>query len=126
MNMIKDPDSGIRYWGAVGCFLVNAKPDGIHALLEDESHEVRAMVAWLLIKTGEKEQGFQCLSTLLKENSYATLKVLNIIDWMGDDGKVLMPLVQSLKFEKYEAQMQEDLLLKFGLQKNKKVKRDPS
>jgi arylsulfatase A-like enzyme len=115
MNMIKDPDSGIRYWGVVGCFQVNVKPNGIHALLEDESHEVRAMAAWLLVKTGEKEQGLKCLEVLLKENSYASLKVLNIIDWMGDDGKVLMPVVDSLKLKDYEARMQNNLLLKFGM-----------
>ncbi|MCF7817216.1 MAG: sulfatase [Kiritimatiellales bacterium] len=112
MQMIKDPDCGIRYWGAVGCFLVTAKPDGIDALLEDESHEVRAMAAWLLIKTGEKEKGLACMEKMLKEKSYATLSVLNIIDWMGDDGQTLIPLVQTLKLTGDEKRMQADLQTK--------------
>jgi hypothetical protein len=115
-SMIKNPDAGIRYWGAVGCFLVTAKPDGITALLEDESHEVRAMVAWLMIKTGEKQQGFECLKDLLQNRSYATLKVLNIADWLADEGKMLMPTVESLDFKaKYEQRMKSNLLLKFGM-----------
>jgi len=115
-DMIKDSDPGIRYWGAIGCFQVKAKPAGIHALLEDESHEVRAMVAWLMVRTGEQEKGIHCLEALLKEESYATLTVLNIIDWMGDEGKILMPTVRSLRVKNYEARMQLYLLEKFSME----------
>jgi len=112
-KLISNPDCGLRYWGTVGCFLLNEKKAGVQCL-KDESHEVRAMAAWLLIRTGEKEKGLQCLENLLKENSHASLKVLNIIDWMGDDGKVLIPVVRSLKVDKYEARMQQTLMMKFN------------
>ena len=115
----------MRYWGIVGCFLLNDQKAGFQCLT-DESHEVRAMAAWLMVRTGEKEKGTQCLGNLLKSGSYATLSILNIIDWMGDDGKALMPVVQSLKLTNHEAAMQENLLLKFGLQQKKKVKRELS
>lgn len=107
-------DGGLRYWGLVGCFLLDDQPAGLQCM-EDDSHEVRAMAAWLLIRTGEKKKGFQCLKNLLEENSCATLSVLNILDWLGDEAKELIPTVQSIKCTNYETRLQEYLLTKFGL-----------
>ena len=58
--------------------------------------------------------GLQCLKHLLKENSYATLSVLNIIDWAGDEAKPLLTTIQALKVQNYEARMQLQLLAKYG------------
>jgi len=127
-KLLKSSDCGLRYWGIVGCFLLNDPKAGFQCL-EDESHEVRAMAAWLLVNTGNKEKGLQCLENLLKEESYATLKVLNIIDWIGDDAKSLIPTVQAIKFAKdhegihqnykniqgYQKRMRDQLLEKYGL-----------
>jgi N-sulfoglucosamine sulfohydrolase len=126
-KLLANPDSGLRYWGIVGCFLLNDPQAGFQCL-EDDSHEVRAMAAWLLIRTGEKDKGFQCLENLVSEESYALLKVLNIADWMGDGAKPLMPAIQAVKFKKdheaihqnhkniqgYQKRMQLTLLKKFG------------
>ena len=49
--------------------------------------------AWTLIRNGKKKAGMKCLQTLLSENSYATLTVLNMIDWMGEDAKELMKYI---------------------------------
>jgi len=114
-KLLQSPDSGLRYWGMVGCFLLNDERAGVQCL-QDDSHEVRAMAAWLLIRTGEKKEGLQCLEALLKEKSYATLKVLNVLDWMGDDAKALMPAVESAEYEGYEARMQMTLLAKHSLE----------
>lgn len=111
-ELLQSADSGLRYWGIVGCFLLNDQKAGFQCL-EDDSHEVRAMAAWLLIRTGEKEKGFECLDHLLREKSYATLKVLNILDWINDDAEPLIPTVRSMKYTNYEARMQEYLLTKF-------------
>ena len=54
--MLDSEDLALRYWGIVGSFLINNKEAGLKAL-NDESHEIRAMAAWLLIRTGEKEKG---------------------------------------------------------------------
>jgi hypothetical protein len=35
------------------------------------------MAAWLLIRTGEKEKGFQALEGVLRENGYAMLTAMN-------------------------------------------------
>ena len=71
------------------------------------------MAGWLLLRSGDKKVGLQCLEQLLKENSYATLSVLNIIDWAGDDAKPLLPTIQSLKLKNYEKKMQLQLLAKY-------------
>ena len=111
-GLLKSSDIGLRYWGIVGCFLLNDTQSALKCL-EDDSHEVRAMAGWLLLRSGDKKVGLQCLEHLLKENSYATLSVLNIIDWAGDDAKPLLPTVQSLKVKNYERKMQLQLLTKY-------------
>ena len=70
------------------------------------------MAGWLLLRSGNKKIGLQCLEQLLKENSYATLSVLNIMDWEEDDAKPLLPTIQALKLKNYEEKMQLHLLAK--------------
>lgn len=109
--LLDSPDSGLRYWGIVGCFLLNDQSGGLKCL-EDSSHEVRAMAAWVLVNTGKEEQGLQCLGHLLETRSYATLTVLNMIDWMGGSALSLRGTVEALKYtpESYEEQMKLTLL----------------
>ncbi len=114
-KLLKHPDCGMRYWGVVGHFLLGKLPEGDDGL-SDESHEVRAMAAWLQIKSGSRDKGFQCLENLLKQKSYATLTVLNMVDWIGADATVLMPVVRTLEPEKksYEERMRSNLMKRFG------------
>lgn len=113
---LDNPHVGMRYWGIVGCFLLNDQQGGQKAIT-DESHEVRAMAAWLLIRTGNKEQGIACLTDLIDQNSYALLTVLNITDWMGENARPLLPTIQKLEFVesfknqyKYEIRMRDIVL----------------
>jgi len=55
----------------------------------DDCDEVRAMAAWTLIRNGKKKAGLKCLQALLTNKSYATLTVLNMIDWIGEDARIL-------------------------------------
>lgn len=116
-KMLVSSDLGMRYWGIIGCFLLNDSEAG-QIVLTDESHEIRAMAAWLLIRSGEAEKGRDCLIELLNQKSYATLSILNIIDWMGDDAQALMPVIRQLDLKKvYPKQvafMQDLLIEKFG------------
>jgi hypothetical protein len=113
-ELLKSPDCGLRYWGIVGCFLLN-DASAAEAGMKDDSHEVRAMAAWLAVKSGDKKDGLTCLDELLKNNSYATLTVLNILDWMGDDARPLLDHVSKLQTENYEARMKDNLMSKDGL-----------
>ncbi len=115
--MLNNDDPGIRYWAITGCFLLN---DHVGALkvLNDPSHEVRAMAAWILIRNGEVENGKKMLEEMLLDNSYATLKILNMIDWIGDDCEAMMETVRALELDprkqSYEMRMQEALMEKWG------------
>ena len=113
-KLLANPDCGLRYWGMAGCFLLSDPKAGLQGL-KDESHEVRAMAAWLLIKTGEKKKGLQCLEDLLEENSYAALTVLNIVDWLGEDGQALRSEVEAFEPKtNYEERMRSNLISKFN------------
>ena len=98
---LRDPDSGLRYWGACGMVMADklntAALKALKGSLTDESHDVRAMAAWALIKAGDKKDGQGCLLQLLQQNSYAALRVLNVIDWMGVDTAAYLPAIKSLK-----------------------------
>jgi arylsulfatase A-like enzyme len=115
-SMLDNDDSGIRYWAMVGCFLLNDNI-GTKKVMNDASHEVRAMAAWTLLRTGNRSDGINILEDMLTSDSYASLKILNIIDWMGEDGKELMPAVRKLDLSKgnknYDERMKNYLEIKF-------------
>ncbi|MEM6601820.1 MAG: sulfatase [Verrucomicrobiota bacterium] len=114
-QMLAHADSGIRYWAIVGCFLLDHASVAERGMLDD-SHEVQAMAAWLAIKAGNQDQGYACLEALIKQQSYAILKVLNIVDWLGADGEKLMHTVRAFPpgdvGRGYPKQMHEYLISK--------------
>jgi hypothetical protein len=87
-TLLDNADSGVRYWAMVGCFSLADKTDvnldKVKSFLKDESHEVRALAAWLLYKKGQRKIAINTFNDLLANSSYASLKVTNIIDWIGD------------------------------------------
>ena len=98
---LSDADSGIRYWGVCGLVMEDkldaAALKALKNYLNDESHDVRAMAAWALIKAGDIQDGQSCLIQLINQRSYATLRVLNVIDWMGVDTAPYLAAIKSLK-----------------------------
>jgi N-sulfoglucosamine sulfohydrolase len=81
-------DAGVRYWAIVGCFNLQeaSRLDSnfIRKSLDDNSHHVRAMAAWIMYREGDKAAAQHCWNDMLKNSSYASLKIFNIIDWIGD------------------------------------------
>lgn len=100
-RLLKHDDCGVRYWGAVGCMMLGdtaaALTDEMRKMLNDESHSVRAIAAWHLIRIGEKEAGLDCLKDLLEGNTYAAMKTLNVVYFIGEDGKPLESAVKLVK-----------------------------
>ena len=98
---LRHTDVGMRHWGAVGLMMLGedaiSAQNQLKPLLNDKSHNVRIMAAWALIKIGDKEAGLACIKDLINSDSYAMLEILNVIDWMGADGKALIPTVASMK-----------------------------
>jgi hypothetical protein len=110
---LQSPDGGIRYWAVVGCFRLPADAEldlaAIRDLLSDESHHVRAMAAWVLYQRGDKAAAQKCWNDLLANSSYASLKVLNIIDWIGDGTEPYAQSIKACQFDHsgYVARMKE-------------------
>jgi arylsulfatase A-like enzyme len=81
-------DAGVRYWAIVGCFNLQktARLDTnfIRRSLSDECHHVRVMAAWILYRNGDKTAAQECWNDMLSNSSYASLKIFNIVDWIGD------------------------------------------
>jgi hypothetical protein len=100
---LSDPDAGVRYWAISGIFnlpkgtAIDLEP--VKKALADESHHVRIMAAWILYRSGEKQLAQDCWNGLLEESSYASLKILNIIDWTGDGTGPYMDAIRACKFD---------------------------
>ncbi|MCP4783299.1 MAG: sulfatase [Fuerstiella sp.] len=106
-------DAGVRYWAIVGCFNVQEQSslnlDIIKKSLADECHHVRIMAAWILYRRGDKESAQACWNELLSESSYASLKIFNIIDWIGDGHEPYTAAMKACSFSHsgYVARMQQ-------------------
>ena len=114
-------DIGLRYWAIVGLFMLGedaapAKTQIVKAM-SDSSHEVRALATWTTLRLGDKDAGckdagYEGFEKLLKENTYAMLTVLNIIDWLGEDGKRLLPAVRATSVKENYASRMKAILMK--------------
>ena len=97
-NWMTDNDDGVRWWAVVGLHLLEqeAKPaiDTLRNSLQDDSHEIRMMAAWTLVKLGDSNSALKCLDELLFEEPTAksnTIMLHNVLDWMGEPA---LPLVK--------------------------------
>jgi uncharacterized sulfatase len=97
---MKDEDSAVRYWGAMGVLMrgkdaVETARADLVAALEDSSPSVRAIAGEALTKYGSKEEFDKAMPALLDvaENvdttGYAALLAVNAIDDV--DGKAGVP-----------------------------------
>ena len=67
-------------------------------MTNDSSDAVRAITAFTLFRLGEKETARTCYQQLLKNDSYAALLVLNMIDWLGDKGERYNEAIRQCSF----------------------------
>ncbi|MBC8352886.1 MAG: sulfatase [Planctomycetes bacterium] len=122
---LNSKDAGARYWAIVGCFnLQESTPldmDRIQKVLSDQSHHVRIMAAWILYRAGDKESAQACWNDLLENSSYASLKIFNIIDWIGDGVEPYTAAMKACEYSHggYVARMQQYM----GVAKAEKKKR---
>jgi N-sulfoglucosamine sulfohydrolase len=110
-QFLQDKDSGVRYWGVIGLLLLDQKPsqvvEELSKVLTDESHSVRAMAAYALHLRGQKEQARETLSSLLHQESHATLLVLNIIAWLKEDPAYFHRAIQGTKNQQLQPYVQK-------------------
>ncbi|QEG38631.1 sulfatase family protein [Roseimaritima ulvae] len=108
-----EADAALRYWGMVGLFLLQDDADIdlklVREFLDDESHHVRAMAAWIVYRSGDRSAAQKCWNQLLANDSYASLKVLNMIDWIGDGIDPYREAIKACRYDHggYVARMQK-------------------
>ena len=83
------------------------------------------MAAWVLYRIGMQKEAQDVWNGLLKESSYASLKIFNIIDWIGDGTDPYMDAMKACKFDHggYVKRMQQYLGASPQEEKKKKKKR---
>ena len=95
LKRMSNNDEGIRWWAIVGIHLLGDDAVPVVRVLKDalrdESHEVRTMAAWTLVKLGQKDEALTCLENLLFDGSQCRSMVHNVLDWMGEPA---FPLVK--------------------------------
>jgi N-sulfoglucosamine sulfohydrolase len=95
IKTMSNKDEGMRWWAVVGLHLLDkdAAPamSVLKKALQDESHEVRIMAAWTLVKLGQTEEGLACLNDLLFGETHCENMLHNVLDWMGEPA---LPLVK--------------------------------
>lgn len=87
IEYLEDEDECMRYWGVVGCLLLEEKAasakDELVKLLNDKSLEIPIFAALALYEMGEKKAGLDKLTSILHQTNSDI--VGGILDRMGED-----------------------------------------
>lgn len=104
--LLKNADSGIRYWGAVGLLAqgragVAAGHDALVAALDDRSPVVQIMAAESLGRYGNKQDLEKALSVLLTHaqstaDAYVAVAAWNALDELDDRAATIEPQLKAL------------------------------
>ncbi len=102
-----DPDSGVRYWGAMGALIrgadeVKKTRPSLEKAMNDDSPHVQIAAAEALGKYGSADDLKAALAVLIgladseKNNSYIAMHALNAIDALGDKAAPLKDQIAAL------------------------------
>lgn len=131
---LRDPDSGVRYWGAMGALMrgpaaVEAMRAALTAALGDASPSVRIAAANAFAKHGNAADLTRALATLrecanpTKTSAYAGIAAMNVIDELGGKAAPLLAFVRDMptvdphalaRGNDYVHRLKEHVLLRFG------------
>jgi N-sulfoglucosamine sulfohydrolase len=100
VKLLASKDSGLRYWGTVGLFMLG-KGDAtvqkaLESVLTDSCGEIRAMAAWGLIQYGKSSKAQVALADMLQKHDPASLMALNVIDWSREE---ITPYISAMDYE---------------------------
>ncbi|MBV6646014.1 MAG: sulfatase-like hydrolase/transferase [Cyclobacteriaceae bacterium] len=101
VSLIDSDDAVIRYWAAVGLTILGdeaaqAKPI-LKAHLKDQSVPVGIASAEALYYVGEKDLALRyLLKQLHDDREMVRLQVLNVLDMIGEDGRLSLPIINDL------------------------------
>jgi uncharacterized sulfatase len=88
VDLLDDPDSAVRYWGAIGCRVLREKAapaqDRLLKALGDESPSVRIAAADALSQRGRIDESLPVLARSLQdENEWVRLHAATVLDGLG-------------------------------------------
>lgn len=86
VELLKDKDSGVRYWAAEGCLALGDKAapakETLETCLTDKSPNVRIAAAEALCAIGKNDRAMRVLAEALNhENGYVRLHAANALDY---------------------------------------------
>ncbi len=94
IELLKDKDSGVRYWGAVGCLAMGDKArDAAPALteaLQDSSPSVRITAAEALCGLGQADKALPVLAKALGQGGMADLHAANALDNLDEKARPVL------------------------------------
>lgn len=98
-EMLNDKDSGVRYWGAVGCLALGEKAaltrEVLANHLDDPSPDVRIAAAETLCMLGESKKALQVLRDALDhENEFVRLHAANALDNLDEIARPLLDVLE--------------------------------
>ena len=107
INYLRDKDSAIRYWGAMGLLMRGKKGLSmtgkyLEKALHDDSPYVRVVAAEALGKFGNQDQVTQAVNTLgqiadpIKNGCFPSMLAMNAIDHLDEKAKSLLPIIESM------------------------------
>jgi len=101
MATIEDPHPVVRYWGAVGCLVLQERAaparTKLTALLADDWGDIRAAAAEALGYLGETDAALATLAAVLdSKEDYEVLAALNALDFLQAAGKVPLRRIQDI------------------------------
>jgi len=106
-ELLEDPDSAVRYWGALGLLMqekagVRHGKEALAKALKDSSPYVRIIAAEALGKFGSKKELKLAVKILgetadpIKNGCFPAMLAMNAIDHLDDKAKSLLPKIQSM------------------------------
>ena len=107
INYLRDKDSAIRYWGAMGLLMRGKKGLSmtgkyLEKALHDDSPYVRVVAAEALGKFGNQDQVTQAVNILgqiadpVKNGCFPSMLAMNAIDHLDEKAKSLLPIIESM------------------------------
>lgn len=105
--LLDDPDSAIRYWGAIGCRVLGekAKPaeERLVRALGDPSPCVQVAAADALSRLGRLDDALPVLARGLKhDNEWVRVQAAAVVDSLGEKGKPVHPELRAATAVKNE------------------------
>lgn len=99
IKLLKDADSAVRYWAAVGLRALGeeARPaiDALAAAMADESPAVRIEAAWALVDLGRNDKALELLAKELESaDANAATRAARALEMLGERARPVLPTMQ--------------------------------